>query len=94
MAAKGPILISGWVWSDPQSDLSSDWPELDMPVHKQCLLGPIDARSLILKFRSKMVDWQEIRRFLILNIWTPFNSQISAMNDLSWKPYMAFCLVM
>ena len=67
----------------PQSDLSTEWPDLDMPMHKYNLLCPIDAHSLILKFRSKMADWWEMWDFPILNIWESFRSLISVLNDLT-----------
>ena len=60
-----------------------------MPMHEQCLLWPIDVHSLILKSWSKMADLREITGFPILNIWRPFHSQISGVNDLSWT-----CLLM
>ena len=67
----------------PQPDLSSELPELDMLMHEQYLLWPIDAGTPILKSRSKMADQMEITGFLILNIiWEPFSSQISAVSNL------------
>ena len=56
-----------------------------MPVHEHCLLWPIDVGTLILKFRSKIADQREITGFPILDIWRPFHSHISVLNDLrSW----------
>ena len=52
-----------------------------MPMHEQCLLWPIDVCSLILESQSKIADQREITRFPILNIWRPFRSQISILND-------------
>ena len=52
----------------PESVLSTEYPELDMLMHEQCLLWAIDAEHLILKFRSKMADRRQIRGFPILYI--------------------------
>ena len=63
-----------------------------MPMHEQCLLWPIDVHSLILKSQSKMADLREITGFPILNIWRPFRSQISVLNDLTWDNAYAWTM--
>ena len=79
------------IWRPLRSQISvlNDLTYIMPAMHEQCLLWPFDVHSLILKSRSKMADLREITGFPILNIWRPFNSQISGVFDLSWT-----CLLM